>query len=54
MRAGTHLSLNLLFDGQDSQFKFRLNHYSPQPSDVIYGYPEVATSGAGTDRKLRK
>jgi hypothetical protein len=52
MRAGSYPRMFVWTQAQNSQFKFRFLDYSPQPKDVIYGYPEVTTSGSGTDRKL--
>jgi hypothetical protein len=54
MRATPYPRAEGLRQAQNSQFKFRFINYYPQPKDVIYGYPEVTTSGAGTDPKLRK
>ncbi len=54
MRAAPFLREAGWRQAQNSQFKFRFIDYSSQPRDVIYGYPEVTTSGAGTDGKLRK
>jgi hypothetical protein len=54
MRAATYPLAYAMTHAQDSQFIFRFLDYYPQPKDVIYGYPEVTTSGAGTERELRK
>jgi len=52
MRAASYRRRFVFTQAQNSQLKFRFLDYSPQPKDVIYGYPEVTTSGSGTDRKL--
>lgn len=53
MRAASYGRIFVLTHAEYSQLKFRRIHYFPQPKDVFYGYPEVTTSGAGTDPKLR-
>jgi hypothetical protein len=54
MRAATYPLAYAMTHAHYSQFIFRFLGYYPQPKDVIYGYPEVTTSGAGTERELRK
>jgi hypothetical protein len=54
MRAATYPLAFAMTHAHYSQFIFRFLDYYPQPKDVIYGYPEVTTSGAGTERELRK